>query len=49
MAGRQHAADLRIYATVAVEGRARLVPLPLGTVSAITEPASVVKEDTTLG
>ncbi len=35
MAGRAHGADLRICATVAVEGRTRLVPLAPGTVSTV--------------
>jgi hypothetical protein len=44
MAGRANGADPRIYATVAVEGRARLVPLPPEPVSTATKPACVVRE-----
>lgn len=46
MAGRVHGADLRICATVAVEGRARLVPLATGTVSTAAEPSHLVTKTT---
>jgi hypothetical protein len=49
MAGRVHGADLRVYATVVVEGRARLVPLPPGTGSTAAELASPAKEGTDQG
>jgi hypothetical protein len=49
MAGRVHGADLRVYATVAVEGRSGLVPLLPETVSGDSEAPSVAREGTTQG
>jgi hypothetical protein len=49
MTGPAHGADLRIYATVAVEGGTRLVPLPPGMVSTAVAPASMAKKGTAPG
>lgn len=44
MACRAHGADLRVCATVAVEGRSRLVPLAPGTVPGVSDSPRVVKQ-----